>query len=236
MIDKLQALAARDQYLHICHQWNQLRNQLQPTRNTTHNTPTTGTKEQPLPIDAHISDLLTEIETTTRFYAQILAGETTWQPTTSTMPGLLREVATRYGHFTTNPDDPQMAEGFCNDADHLHTKVTKVLTKPQPPKYIGPCPTPECDGELSLKPGTTATTCPHCRTTHTESEQQQWLDTQMQERLMTLTEIGHALKTIGTPTNPNTIRQWAKRGRLVQAEEGLYKLQDAHNLARKNTP
>lgn len=231
MIDNLTALAARDKFLNICHNWNQLRNRLQPARNTSHDTPTTGTKEQQLPIDTHISDLMHEIEITTRFYAEILVGETDWQPSTSTMPELLREVATRYGHFTADPDDQAMAHGFCDDAEQYDTKVTRALVKPEPPRYIGPCPTAECTGELTLKPGTTATTCNQCHTPTTEPEQQQWLDQQLSDRLMTLTEIGHALKTIGTPTNPATIRQWAKRGRLNPIEEGLYKLQDAHNLA-----
>jgi len=185
----------------------------------------------PLVVDIEIVNLMDEIENeVARYYGHILMDETDWTPTTSSMPGLLADVARRYGHFTS---DPQMAFGFAADAREKRAKVEKVLDQTVPAKYVGPCHTAECIGELYIREDSSAGECKVCGVAFLATEQRAWIFGRYQERLMTATEIGDAFKTLDINRAPSTIRSWIKREQLVEVEDGLYSLADAKALAEK---
>lgn len=230
-VDNLTALAARDDLLFIVDHWTSLRARLRPGSGGALTGVVVSTSDEPSPIDLHVSDLMREIEDKiARFYGHILADETDWTPATSHMPGLLADVARRYGHFTA---DDQLALGFCDDAHEYREKVRKALERPAPPTYIGPCQGDNCGGELYVREGRDAGTCRECGQPFTLAEQRRWLDEQMEHRLMTLAEIPRALKILGIETKPGTVRKWAERERLVEATDGLYRLADAKELAER---
>lgn len=236
MTDNLTALEARDNWLWVAHQWAALTQRLQPTSNGALTGVVVQTSDKPSPIDVHVSDLMHEIAETTRFYAVILLGETDWQPTTSQMPALLTEVATRYGHFVTGDDDA-MALGFTYDAHDYRERVRKTLERPPPPTYMGPCQTTNCEGELYLRTDNDYARCPECGTTTTRLDQRMWLDGELAGRLMEPTELVPALKTLLDRDIPiKTIRSWIRRGHLTADKDtGLYPLDQAKELASRPT-
>lgn len=73
-MDNLAALSARDDLLYVVAQWPALTARLRPGGGNG----LTGmprAKSKPLPIDVHVSDLMADIEKTTRFYARIMLDE-----------------------------------------------------------------------------------------------------------------------------------------------------------------
>lgn len=231
-IDNITALGARDDWLWIVDHWTDLRARLRPGGGNALNGLPASAENGHAPIDVHISDLLFEIEETTRFYARILLDETGWEPRTSHMPGLLTDVARRYGHFTA---DDQMGLGFCDDATELRDKVRRALERPAPPTYMGPCQESGCIGDLYVKPGHTAATCPECGRETGVLEQRHWLEAQLEDRLMTASEIVSALVVLDLPTPIGTVKSWIARKRLPQASDGLYRLADAKALAESRS-
>ena len=223
-------LTARDNLTWIADQWPRLRAALDPTRGNAHTGMPRAPEQYPAPINLHISDLMHEIETETRQLAAVLLDETDdWSPSTSSMPGLLRDVAARYGHWTAA--DHATALAFCDWAEDYRHRVHRALTKPAPPTYIGPCRVSECEGELYLRPGRASTTCPHCGTETDAAEQVEWIGEQFEQRLMTPTELASALKVLGQPVPMGTIKSWIHRERLPEVVDGLYRVSDAQKLA-----
>lgn len=225
-------IEARDQLLWIANHWPHLRAALQPGGGNALTGMPRHAADHPAPINVHIADLMHEIEQETEALALTLLAETDdWQPHNPSMPGLLTEVAHRYGHWTAA--DERTALAFIDWAEDYAHRVRRALEPADPPKHIGPCPIPMCDGELHLKPGRNTTTCPLCGNTQTWDDQKEWIAEQAEQRLMTPTEIASALKVLEMETPIKTIRSWIDRKRLTEATDGLYRFADAKTLAEK---
>lgn len=233
--DTQTALQAREDLTWVADHWSALQARLQPPRNPD----TSGGARSttiPLPIDPHVSDLLAWIENETRGYALALLHETDdWTPTTSFMPGLLREVSHRYGHFTAG--DPHTATGFVDFASLARRRTNRALNPAPAPRYIGPCPRHGCTGDLYVKGAETAAVCPECETQTTTYEEQVFLHDQLEYRLLTQAELRTALNILNYPTPRTTLIRWIATGRLPEATPGRYRLAEALTLAtRRRTP
>lgn len=235
-MDILQALAARDLLLDIAARWGELRARLVPGGGAADTVRTAPTSRPPL--DEGVSAYLGEVEWWARFYAQVLTEETDWTPSTSTMPGLLQEVARRYGHFTTDEDE-RLALDFCDTATRLHATMRGILERPEPPRWAGPCPMPECDGGLYHRAERTYAHCRQCGTTIDGPEWREMMAAAFDGRLMTRSELVSALLVAGRPVRIRTLDQWVTRGRLPVAldvgpgEARLYRFADAYQLAER---
>lgn len=245
-IDNLVALRARDDLLYIVHKWPDLEHALSGVGGKALTGMPSGT-ETPLPLDVGVSDLMREIEDKiARHYGHILLDETDdWAPTTSTMPGLLRDVANRYGHFTT---DPELAQGFCDDAHDYRHRVTKTLERPTPPTYVGPCPHmgtdgSGCDGELYVREDQIDGTCGSCGQPWTLVEQHDYLEREMANLRLTYTDTWRALKILDKAISVRTWERWTSAGtpdrpktpKIAANDEGLYSLAEAITLATRRT-
>lgn len=234
MIDTITALDARDDALAVAAAWDSLRARLVPSGSSQGG----GARTIPgsrVPLDVSVSDLLGEIEFQARGYARELMDETDdWTPTTSTMPGLLREVAARYGHWTAGEDDHAGLE-FCDTWHELRRKVAGVLERPAPPRWMGPCTVPECGGELRLREGREVARCPECGAQVGLLEIRAHLYEALRERLMTRSEIMSALFVLGLETKPKTVDKWVERGKLerVVVDPDLFRLDQARDLAMR---
>lgn len=247
-LSNLEGLAARDDLLHVVRRWPELRANL--TRGGGKAlTGIPGGGGDRIPLDLGISDLMREIEDEARFYAHILLEETVdWAPTTSTMPGLLREVAARYGHFTTADD--RTALDFTDAAHELARKVDGALGDRERPEYVGPCPNPDhegagCPGELFLRKDRVDGRCGICGTAFDRVGQRAYVAVALSGRLLTLVEMRAALLKAGAPMPRSTLYRWAEKGRLLEHAEwdmwrgipfvvtptGLYPFADALKLA-----
>ncbi|WP_353707619.1 hypothetical protein ABRQ22_17310 [Cellulosimicrobium sp. ES-005] len=233
-MDNLVALAARDDLLAIVAAWPALQARLEPSGSSTGGASHPAPGSRP-PIDLHVSDLMHEIETEARALGRILLEETDdWQPDTSEMPGLLRSVALRFGHFT-HGDDEKTAYDFLDIAHEFRRKVALALERPEPARWMGPCIVPECDGELRLFGHRVDTTCPECGNVAGLLEVRKHLHAALKDRLMTRGELVSALFVLGIEVKPKTLDKWVERGRLEKAVEDpdLYRLEDALRLAER---
>ncbi len=228
-------LNAHDDLVWVADRWPDLKARLRPGRSGGGN----GVRTQPTsrpPIDTEVSDLMWQIEEHARFLGKVLLEETNdWEPTTSAMPQLLREVAERYGHFIVGDD--KTALDFCDEAHEFRRKVTHSLEKPPAPTYMGDCPAPLCEGDLYLKAGRTAMACPICGHETDVVAQREFIAGKLQERLMSPSELTSALKMLQFEVPYSTIRRWVsgEAPRLPEATDGLYRLSDAIQLADRRT-
>lgn len=158
--------------------------------------------------------------------------------TTSTMPGLLVEVATRYGHFTEQDD--RIALDFCDAAHEAQRKVHGAIQRPAPPRWVGPCPTDECDGDLRAPEGTDLARCRVCGTSVGPMEWRALMFEAFEQRVMTRSEIVSALTITRHEVKMRTLDQWITRRRMVAVGEirdhkgnrvSVYRFADAWNLA-----
>lgn len=234
MIDPALGLRARANLLYIADRWTDLHAALVPGR--TGQTIRTKPASKP-PLNVPVADLLVEIEAETRSLAHVLMDETDWEPSTSAMPGLLREVAERYGHWMGG-DDERKALAFSDWAEDYSTRVLGALEPPEKARYIGPCMVANCDGELRLREDHHAGTCRACGSPFTIDEYRRWLDVQFEERLMDRSELCAALVMLGlvhTDRVHERVKKWITRGQLIE-RGGLYSLSEAKALAEKGRP
>lgn len=231
MIDNLQALRARDDLLAVAASWGALQARLRPASGKSDGV-RTAPESRP-PIDLGVSDLLAEIEDHARFLGKVLLEETAdFTPRTSTMPGLLEDVARRYGHFTAG--DERLALDFCDEAHELRRKVAGAITSREPARWVGPCPFGECDGELRQRRGWDAV-CQLCGYTVGPAEWRAMMYEAFEKRLMTRSELVSALVVVRRPVKPNTLDRWVQRGRMVAAvtDPELFRFADGYELAEK---
>lgn len=231
MIATEAALKARADLTYIADRWAELEARLQPGGGNALAGKVSTSRTRPAPIDLHVSDLMAEIDWKIGLhYCHALMDET---DDIRNMPAdpvsRLRLVALRYGHFVAADD--RTALQFCDDAAEYRSKVQNTLERPDPPVYLGPCPQTDCEGELYVRDGISKTTCRVCGVEQTVNEQRAWIGVQMEERLMTQTELGRALKILGHDIQAATVRKWVERKRLVETVDGLYRLVDAVALA-----
>jgi len=236
-------LAARNDLLYIADHWTDLRARLRPGGGNalTGMNVSGGGDEGHCPIDVHVSDLLHEIEDEARMLGHVLMDETDdWAPRTSRMPALLVDVAQRYGHWTAG-DDERAALDFMDWAHEYAGKVRRALERPAPPSYVGPCQGKGedgagCAGELYVREGREGGKCRECGAEFSREGQMEFLAREMQDRLMTQTEIARALKIVGHAVQAATVYKWVEREKLKPAVEGerLYRFADALGIvARK---
>lgn len=234
MIDNLVALRARDDLLAVAASWGALRARLRPAGGTSDGVHTAPGSRPP--IDLGVSDLLAEIEQHARFLGQVLLEETTdFEPTTSTMPGLLEDVARRYGHFAGPDADERLALDFCDEAHELRRKVSGAIARHEPARWQGPCPEDECVGELYQRPGWVDARCRECGRVVGAVEWRAIMHDAFEERLMTRSELISALVVVKRAVKPNTLDRWVSRGRLAPevTEPDLFKFAHAYALAER---
>lgn len=221
-------LNAKEDWEWVAARWPDLRARLRPT-NTGPSEVRTAPKSKP-PIDLHISDLMFEIAEKARWYADELMREEGWTPRTSAMPNLLQEVAERFGHWISGTRE--VALEFCDWAHDYRTKVTRALERPAPPNYLGPCQD-DCEGDVYVKPGHAIAHCAHCRHEYDVSQRMEWIQAQLESRLMTRSELVSALHLLGTPKTMDTVKSWTLRKQLPEIAPGLFRLADAMALAER---
>lgn len=239
-VDNIDALRARDDLLAVAASWPSLRCRLRPTGIATEVRTAPGSKP---PIVIAVSDLMRQIEDRTRYYGNKLLAETKdWKPSTSLMPGLLVEVAGRFGHFTSGSE--RVALDFLDDAHEMRRLVSGALAQHEPAKWAGPCPDrPGCDGQIYQRPGSIDGQCRVCGRVVGQAEWRALMRAAFDTRLMSLSELVSALVVTGHDVPEKTVRTWANRGALhgdphrglvpVYVEPTLYRFSDGYALAER---
>ena len=221
----MSTLDARDNLNHIARHWPDLQHQLGGLRSTPTDkiTVTSSSDPQP-PINLHVYDLLAEIMDWAGWAVTQLTQHAEVEWAGGTVPATLRHLAQHHAAWDGIDD-------FEHAATRFRRKVDKAIRNTNPQRHLGPCTTTDCDGEIYATDTTTTGTCPRCGNPWTPNGQYAWLKDQAETVLLTRPEIVVALKRLGLDTKPDTVHKWVQRGRLTQAEDGLYRLEDAIQLA-----
>lgn len=228
-VSNLDGLRARDELLQVAAAWPALRARLVPVAAMdvmAHTAP----KSRPALV-VHISDLMRQIEDRVRFYGQVLLAETDdWTPSTSLMPGLLIDVAARYGHWTSKDD--RAALDFLDDAEEMWRLVRAAIEGYAAPKWAGPCPE-KCGGQIYQRADQLDAECRECGRLVGASEWREQMAEAFDSRLMSASELVSALVVTGHRVPEETVRTWIRRGRLPKIVESpdLFRFADAHELA-----
>jgi len=211
------------------------------------------------PIDLVASDLLYDLEQTAEFYITCLLMEThDVKRAPDTLEGMLRLIAKRHGHWTSEDDtrnakvldkgyrgkpvrdddgntvrqNRQIALDFCDDAMIYLDKTRNLVLQPLPPRFMGPC-LEACGGDLWLRAGAEKAKCDQCEQEANLADVRDQLASAFAARLMKRSEIGPALRLLGGKTPRGTIDAWIARGRLVPVLRNpqMFRFADAVELA-----
>lgn len=116
----------------------------------------------------------------------------------------------------------------------LHRRIERVLDRPTPPRFIGPCPgsvpnehaarEQRCNTMLLAKPGAIEVTCPNrrCRSTHNVERVEMRLLSEIDYLRFTKAELQQALNWLHQSglcdeVPPSTLHSWIKDGKLKPA-------------------
>lgn len=182
------------------------------------------------PINLMASDLLMELDTAASFYVSALVMETSdVKRFPDGLAAQLALIGERYGHFTSGEE--KLATDYCDEAHELMRKVEQLVTRPAPPKFMGPCQ--QCDGgELWLKSARPMAICDQCDSAEDLGTVRQRLHGTLNAMLVRRKEIQPALKVLGSKVTTDAVHKWVQRGRLVPAikEPEMFRMSDALEL------
>lgn len=123
------------------------------------------------------------------------------------------------------------AAGECYNAIiDLTDQIRRVVNRPEPPRFCGPCTTEltdeqrakfddgrtHCRVQLYAKRAARVVTCPECRTEHNIDELQEAMLTEADEYSFSVSDlVDFILPKIGIGVPRRTLQHWAKVGELV---------------------
>jgi hypothetical protein len=127
------------------------------------------------------------------------------------------------------------------DIKQIVDDIERMINRPIPPRFVGPCPTLlddgyTCDTSLMADRKATEVTCPQCKTTHNVEEVGQQLWERVGEWLLSTSEIHMVMEHLGEPVPAGTIRRWQSEGKLKprgwREEKARYWPNDVRELRR----
>jgi ribosomal protein L37AE/L43A len=141
---------------------------------------------------------------------------------------------------------PEAPEAY-SDLIIADLQLERVIDRPAPLKYAGPCNV--CRKDLYAREGAAMVTCRPCGMDYDMDGRREWLLEAAEDRLERASLIAQAVTDLGSPISADRIRKWAQRGRLIpHATDGLgrplYRVgdvrellkADAHREAQKRVP
>lgn len=229
-LDRLAILGARDDLLALADLLPDLRARLATGGGNALTGMPGASAEAPLPFDVGVSDLLEDIATHL-LHLEHLVGACARDPRDTA-----RLRAAAYAAGATVHDDADAVAQW-DTARALRDRAETILGAKVRADWLGPCPTPGCPAEVYLHADQAARICGSCGTVVTRGGQAQAAAAELDERVMTLSELASALVVTGTPVPYRTLQTWARRGRLPEHVEregersGLYPFAAAYALA-----
>lgn len=184
--------------------------------------------------NARASDELQKIHNTlTRWIQDVCEtrGENT--PTLHSAHGMAKWLA-QHAHAVAGQQD---AEQCCDDIAVIVKRAERIVNRPVPPRYLGPCttdPAPEelltkrdsgitrCNFALTSKRDAREVKCPQCHITHNIDEllERQIEDTN--DKSFSLSELTRTiLPAVGLSIPLRTMQHWATTGRMVPTGYGI---------------
>lgn len=156
--------------------------------------------------------------------------ERDWSPTAEGETDRWMQAARRWDQELWT--DREVLDWY-DDTTELRRRAERVLGPDAHGRWLGPCPVPDCVGEVRMGDDQAAAVCPDCGGFVTREQQHAYILEMLAERLMTGSEIATALVTVGAEVPYSTLRRWITAGRFPEVEPGLYRFGDAFTLAAK---
>lgn len=137
-------------------------------------------------------------------------------------------LAHHHHHIANHP-----AADEITDELETHTRtILRIINRPTPPRYLGPCPTPldtghdpkcahphphPCGTALQAHTKATTVTCPHCGTQHDDLNEigREAIET-ADDKYGTQHELMMFMAALGTPITDTRLRQWRRRRNVRQ--------------------
>jgi len=170
-------------------------------------------------------------------------------PTLKTPTGMARWLA-KHVHSVAGQED---ADRCCEDVALIVKNVERIVNRPVPPRFIGPCitdPAPEevlakrkghntrCGHELTANRKATEVTCPTCKQTYGVDQLINELFAESGDKLMTIRElVDWVLPRLDEPVPERTLYRWIKSGALPvgghnERDESMVRLADVLEIRR----
>ena len=112
----------------------------------------------------------------------------------------------------------ESAGAIFNDIQNAVDSIERMINRPIPPRYAGPCPTMTdngpCDTALLADRKATEVTCPSCAITHDIETIESELWERVDEWLLSSSELHLVMEYFGEPVPASTIRRWRMEKRL----------------------
>lgn len=93
-----------------------------------------------------------------------------------------------------------------------HRTAMRIIDRPAEKVYAGPC---ECGEDLYAKKAAAEVACRGCDRTYDVAEMQEWMKSQVADRLVTAREGAGLLSRFDLPTEQKTIDKWHERNRVT---------------------
>lgn len=189
--------------------------------------------DRPLDINLHASDVAHDIHGTLRAWADHIC-----QHSTVPWPGEQRTAAwakwlDRHLIDLAKTEDAVAAYDEISDS---HKRLMRVIDRPTPSEFVGPCQAPRDAGEKGLcagvycRPDRRSDTL-HCGTCQEDIDLPSLrvaTEAAMGARLFTKTELRTALVMFAKkPVKRETLNSWIRRGQLADHGGGRYRLDEA---------
>lgn len=147
-------------------------------------------------------------------------------------------IAALAAHLQVNLDairNSDRASTALDTLDRAVKRARRAIDRPADLVYGGPCD--QCSSDMYTHGNAPRFVCPTCGTVYGFEERRAWLLSATADSLLTATEASRALAgLIGRDLSPNTIRTWARAGRLTahgqHGDRPLYRVGDLVTLAR----
>lgn len=130
--------------------------------------------------------------------------------------------------------------GLCyREIDRHVTRIMRIINRPSPPRFCGPCPTETagllCDTRLMAHRGASDVKCPVCHEVHSVAELLADLWERIEHMSFTSADVLLVFGALDRPLSPRTWRQWRFGKRIMPSGwadgEPLYRISDVRELA-----
>ena len=192
---------------------------------------TNGSEERSVPFNQAASDARVELVKQLRVYAlrvKLIA----LAPVREGDPHAYADYLVQ--HLPGIPDNHPAITGIYTAIVGAADKARRAMDRPIDRKYVGLC---DCGTSLYAADQAAFVKCRTCKLLWSASERREWLLDEARDRVGSPEALEKILPWFDErPIKANTIRQWARRGKLQADANGLYRIGDVIALHRASSP